>query len=67
MESGVHAMITNLALARLYLSALRKSLAYDELMRLPILILSVGLALVLVLDFEKYRYTASPETEDLTY
>jgi hypothetical protein len=31
-------MVTNLALARLYLSALRKSLAYDALMRLPILI-----------------------------
>jgi protein-S-isoprenylcysteine O-methyltransferase Ste14 len=60
-------MITNLALARLYLSALRRSLAYDALMRLPVLIWAVGLALALVLDFQKYRYTASLETEDLTY
>jgi hypothetical protein len=59
--------MTSLPLAGSHLTALRKSVAYDVVMRLPILTWSVGLALALVLEFQKYRYTASPETEALTY
>ena len=59
--------MTSLPRAGSHFTALSKSVAYDVVMRLPILTWSIGLALALAVDFQKYRYTASPETEDLTY
>src|SRR4029077_12820136 len=60
-------MITVLALVGSHLTALRKSVAYDVLMRLPMLAWAMGLAITLLTEFQQYRDTASPKTHDLAY
>jgi len=60
-------MITSYALAASHLIAFRKSVAYDVLMRLPILTWSIGLAIVSVVEFAHYRQTADPNTQGFVY
>jgi len=60
-------MITNFALVGSHLTTLRKSVAYDVLMRLPMLAWAMGLAITLLIEFQQYRHTASPKTNDLAY
>ena len=60
-------MITVLALVGSHLTALRKSVTYDVLMRLPMLAWAMGLAITLLTEFQQYRDTASPKTHDLAY
>ena len=60
-------MVKSFPLVGSHLIALRKSVAYDVVMRLPMLTWSVGLALALVVEFEQYRRLANLETKDLIY
>jgi hypothetical protein len=46
---------------RYHLTTLRKSVAYDVAMRLPMLVWSVGLGFALVLELQHYSRAAIPE------
>jgi protein-S-isoprenylcysteine O-methyltransferase Ste14 len=52
----------NFTSARYHLTTLRNSVAYDVVMRLPMLVWSVGLGLGLVLELQHYSRAAVPET-----
>jgi len=51
----------------LVLTRLQQSPAYDLVMRLPILIWSVGLALVVAIDLDKYLQVADPALSRIVY